>query len=209
MEAVRAEFVRYHRPDRGDRGLRQALAQLRLAAARLRHLEQAARLTRTGQRDRIDPSPGHLFDRGENIVVGSLGVVDVRQHGVDRGALRRDGADQRAMILVGIELQPDAVACEVDARQHLGDALRGRLLGGLLRLQADLAQRPAGFRTAGVFSCLSECCDEFYPQARLRGRPSSGGAALRRSSEPCRRRACRRSVGSMPRQVWGPRRPRS
>ncbi len=40
----------------------------------------------------------------------------------------RTSSDQRAVILVRIELQANSMARKVEARQHLGDTRRGRLL---------------------------------------------------------------------------------
>ena len=119
----------------------------------------------------------------------ALRVIDIRQHGIDLGALRGDGADQRAVILVRIKLQADAVALQVEPRQHLGDAFGGRLLRRHLRLQPDLAQRPAGLWAAREFSRLAERGNEFLLDADPPRRPSSAGAGLRRSSAPDRRRA--------------------
>src|SRR6185312_17325446 len=79
---------------------------------------------------------------------------------IDLGALRRNGADQLAVISVGIKLQADAVSAEIEPRQHLDDALGGRLLRRRLRLQPDLAQRPAGLGPAGQFSGLAERSDQ-------------------------------------------------
>ena len=133
--------------------LREPFAQLRLAAARPGDFDEAADLTQIGQRDRIDPAGGHFVDGGDDIGVGGLRVVGIRQHGIDLGrALRLDRADQRAVILVRIELQADPVAAQVDARQHFGDALGGRLFRRHLRLQPDFAQRLAGLRAADEFA---------------------------------------------------------
>ena len=52
------------------------------------------------------------------------------------------------------------MAGEVEPRQHLGDAFGGRLFRRHLRLQPDLAQRPAGLRAAGEFARLAERGDE-------------------------------------------------
>ena len=70
----------------------------------------------------------HLVDGGDDVGVGGLRVVDVGQHGIDLRALRGDGADQRAVVLVRIKLQTHPMTSEVDAREHLGDAFGGRLL---------------------------------------------------------------------------------
>jgi len=106
-----------------------------------------------------------------DVGIGGFRVVDVRKHGIDLGALRRDGADQRAVILVGIKLQAEAMSRELEARQHLDDAFGGRLLRRRLRLQSDLAQRPAGFRAAGEFPRLSDRGNEL-PARRLSAAPT-------------------------------------
>jgi hypothetical protein len=49
---------------------------------------------------------------------------------------------------------------EIDARQHLDNALRGRLFRGHLRLKSDLSQRAAGLWAAGKFSRFSGCGDK-------------------------------------------------
>ena len=164
---------------------------LRFASMRPRDLDQAAHLARIGQRDRIDAACRHLVDRGDDVGVGGLRVIDIGQHGIDLGALRLDRADQHAVILVRIELQAEAMAAEIDARQHLGDAFGGRLLRRHLRLQPDLAQRPAGFWAAREFARLAERGDEIPARRRSGARPSSAGAGLRRSSAPDRRKAFR------------------
>ena len=164
-QAVRSQFVRHRRSDRGDRRLRQPVAQPRLAAVRPRDLDQPADLARIGQRNRIDAALRHLVDRGDDVGVGGLRVIDVRQHGIDLGALRLDRADQRAVILVRIKLQADAMAAQIEARQHLGDAFGCRLLRRHLRLQPDFAQRPAGLWAAREFSRLAERGDELLLDA--------------------------------------------
>src|SRR5450755_753500 len=128
---------------------------------RLRHLHEAADLPRTRQRNGIDAALRHLVDRSNDVGVGGLRIVDVGKHGIDLGAPRRDGADQRAMVPVGIKLQAHAMSPEIDACEHLGDAFGCRLLRRYLRLQPDLAQRPAGFWAASKFSRSAEGCDEF------------------------------------------------
>ena len=52
------------------------------------------------------------------------------------------------------------MSLEIEPRQHLGDAFGGRLLRRHLRLQPDLAQRPAGFWAAGEFPGLADRGDE-------------------------------------------------
>ena len=141
---------------------------MRAKPSRRRSSQPRARATSTrrricpeiGQRNGVDAALRHLVDRGDDVGVGCLGVIDVGRHGIDLGAQRLDGADQGAVVLVRIELQADAVALEVELRQHLGNALGGRLLRRHLRLQPDLAQRPAGFWAAGEFSRLRKRCDK-------------------------------------------------
>ena len=93
----------------------QSLAQPRFASTRLRNLEQPADLTQVGQRDGIDAPLRHLLDRGDDIGVGSLCVIGLGQHGIDLGALRRNGADQCAVVLLGIKLQAQAMSGKIDA----------------------------------------------------------------------------------------------
>ena len=52
------------------------------------------------------------------------------------------------------------MSAEIEPRQHLGDAFGGRLFRRRLRLQPDLAQRPAGLGPAGEFSSLAERGDK-------------------------------------------------
>jgi hypothetical protein len=114
---------------------------------------------------------------------------DVRQHGIDVGALRLDRADQRAVVLVRIELQAEAMALR-SKRQHLGDTFRGRLLRRHLRLQSDLAQRPAGLSGARKLAGLAERRNEFLLDADPPGdlhQPAQAFAVI----TPCRRTACR------------------
>ena len=54
---------------------------------RMRNFDQAADLARTGQRDGVDAAFRHLLDRGDDVGVGGLGIVDIGQHGIDLGAL--------------------------------------------------------------------------------------------------------------------------
>ncbi len=124
-------------------------------------LDQAAHLAEIGQRDRVDAARGHLVDRGDDVGIRRLRIVDIRQHGIDLGALRGDGAGQRAVILVRVELQAEAAAFQVEPRQHLGDAFRGRFFRRHLRLEPDLAQRPARLWAAGEFARRIERGNEF------------------------------------------------
>ena len=94
----------------------QSLAQARFACTRPRNFEQPANLAQIGQCDGIDAPLRHLLDRGDDIGIGSLCVIGIGQHGIDLGALRRNGADQCAVILLGIKLQAEAMPGEIDAR---------------------------------------------------------------------------------------------
>jgi len=81
---------------------------------RARDIEQATQLRRRGERDGVNTAMRHLVDGGEDVGVGSACVVDIGRHGIGLCTARGDRAEQRAVILVGIELDADATAFEVE-----------------------------------------------------------------------------------------------
>ncbi len=134
----------------------------------LRGVEQSAHLAGTRQRDGVDAAVGHFLDRLDDVGLRRLRIVDVGQYRIDLGALRGDGVDQRAVIALGIELQPEAVLLEIDPLQHLGDSLRRRGLGRDMRLEADLAQRASGLGAASETARRTERLDERLIEADTR-----------------------------------------
>ena len=64
------------------------------------------------------------------------------------------------MVAVGIKLQADAMAVEIEPRQGFGDAFGCRLIGGDRRLQSDLTQRLARLRAARKRASLADGSDK-------------------------------------------------
>jgi hypothetical protein len=92
-----------------------------------------------------------------------LAIASIAATTLLSGAARFDRGDQGAVVLVGIELQPDATAGQIEAGQHRGDALRGGHLRGVVGLQPDLAQRSAGLRAPRESARLADGGDESLP----------------------------------------------
>ena len=109
------EFVRHRRSDRSDRRAREPVAQPVLAATGASRLSIRRRIWPRLVSAIASMRPArHLVDRGDDVGVGGLRVIDIGQHGIDLGALRLDGADQRAVVLVRVKLQAEAMASEIE-----------------------------------------------------------------------------------------------